>query len=56
MTERDYAEAFKAEFYMEIQSEAFGFKHTLSIQSINFEYQNKCHNDVRNQGNLKIDL
>ena len=31
MTERGYAEALKAEFDMEIQSEAFGSNRTLSI-------------------------
>ena len=32
MIERDYAEALKSEFDMEIQSEAFGFNQTLSIE------------------------
>ena len=31
MTEHDYDEALKAEIDTEIQSEAFGFNHTLSI-------------------------
>ena len=31
ITERDYAEALKAYFDMEIQSEALGFNHTISI-------------------------
>ena len=31
MTEHDYDEALKAKFDTEIQSEAFGFNHTLSI-------------------------
>ena len=35
MTERDYTEALKAEFDMEIQSEEFGFNRTLSIEGSN---------------------
>ena len=31
MTERDYAEAFKSEFDMEIHSEVFGFNCNISI-------------------------
>ena len=31
MTERDYTEALKAEFDIEIKSEAFGFNHNISI-------------------------
>ena len=31
MTEHDYAKALKAEFDMEVQSEAFGFNFKLSI-------------------------
>ena len=31
ITERDYSEALKAEFDMEIQSEAFGFNLNISI-------------------------
>ena len=31
MIERDYDESLEAEFDMEIQSEAFGFNHTLFI-------------------------
>ena len=48
MIERDYAEALMAEFDMEIQSEAFGFNHTLSIEGITCEYYEKGRNDIRN--------
>ena len=48
MTERDYAEALKAEFYMEIQSEVFGFSPNLSIEVSTCEYHNKYHNDEIN--------
>ena len=56
ITERDYAEALKKEFYMEIQSAAFGFNHTPSIERITYEYQNKYHNDVINKGNVNINF
>ena len=48
MTEGDYAEALKAEFDMELQSEAFGFNRTLSIEGNTCEYQNKDHNNESN--------
>ena len=54
MAERDYAEALKAEFDMEIQSEAFGFNHTISIEVGTCEYHNKYHNYVSNQVKVKI--
>ena len=38
MTERDYAEGLKAEFDKEIQSEAFGYNRTLSIEGSSWEY------------------
>ena len=41
MTEHDYAEALKTEFDMEIQSEAFGFNHTLSTEGCTCEYNDK---------------
>ena len=45
MAERHYAEALKAEFETEIQSEAYDFNHTISIESSTFEYHNKyCKN------------
>ena len=48
MTERGYAEALKAEFDMEIQSEAFEFNDNLSKEVSTCEYQNKDQNDVSN--------
>ena len=53
-TERDYAEASKAEFDMKIHSEAFGFNFTLSIEESTCENHNKDHNDVSNEVNMKI--
>ena len=38
MTERDYAEGMKCEFDQEIQSEAFGYNRTLSIEGSSCEY------------------
>ena len=38
MTEQDYAEALKSEFDQEIQSEAFGYNRTLSIEGSSCEY------------------
>ena len=56
MTEHDYVETLKAEFYMENQSEAFGFNRTLSIEGITCEYHNKDHNGIRNEGNVNMDF
>ena len=56
MTERDYAEEFKEEFDMEIQSEEFGFNHTLSIEDSACEYHNKYQNYVRNEGKVNMDF
>ena len=54
MKERDYDEALKAKFDIEIQSEAFGFNRTLFTEGITYEYHDKHHNDVRNEGNMKM--
>ena len=56
ITERDYDEALKSEFDMKIQSESFGFNCTLSIEGITCEYHNKYHNDVINEGKLKMNF
>ena len=48
MKERDYSEALKSEFYMEIKSESFGFNCNLSIDRSTCEYHYKDHNYVRN--------
>ena len=56
MTERDYTEALKAEFDMEIQSEEFGFNRTLSIEGSNCQYHDKDHKNVSNDGNLRMDF
>ena len=49
MTERDYSESLIAKLDMGIQSNAFGFNPTLSIEVSNCEYQNKYHNDKSNR-------
>ena len=56
MTECDYAEALRAEFDIEIQSEAFGFNITFTIEVITYEYRIKNCNDVRNQVKSNIDF
>ena len=56
MKEHDYAESLKEEFGMEINSEAFCFNQTLSIEVSTCEYQNKYQNDEINQGNMKVDF
>ena len=56
ITERDYAEALKAKFDMQIKSEAFGSNHTPSIEGSICEYQNKYLNYVSNEGNVKINF
>ena len=56
MTESDDEESLMAEFDMAIQSEAFGFNHTLSIEGSICEYQNKYHNDEENKGKVKMDF
>ena len=56
MGEIVYAEALKSEFDMEIQSEAFGFNHTLPIEGIIWEYQDNYHNDISNEVNAKVDF
>ena len=56
MIERDYSEALEAEFDMEIQSEAFGFNITLSIEVSTCEYHNKYHNYENNEGKVKMDF
>ena len=54
MKERDYSEASKSEFDMEIQLEAFGFNCVISIEGITSEYHNKYHNGVSNKGKAKM--
>ena len=56
MTERNYAEALKAEFGIEIQSEVFGFDCTIYIEGSNCEYHDKYLNCVSNEGNVKMNL
>ena len=41
MTERDYSEALTVEFDMEIQSEEFGLKNTISIEGSTCDYYEK---------------
>ena len=48
MTEWYYAEEFKEEFDMEIDSWEFGFKSTIYIEGSPYEYHNKYQNDVIN--------
>ena len=54
MLKGDCAEALKAEFDMEIQSEEFGFNCTLLIEVSTCQYRNKYHNCVSNQGKVKV--
>ena len=54
ITENDYSELLKEEFDMEIQSEAFGFNCTLSIEGSTCEYHNKYQNDKIYQGRLNM--
>ena len=54
MIERNYAEALEDEFDMKIQSEAFGFNHTISIEVSNQEYYDKGCNDRINEANMNI--
>ena len=54
MVERDYAEALKEEFDMEIESEAFGFNRTVSIEGITCEYHDKDFNYASNEINFKM--
>ena len=56
ITERDYAEEVKAEFDMEIQSEAFGFNHTIYIEGCTCDYHDKYCNYVNNEANLKMEF
>ena len=56
MIERDYAEALKAEFDMENQSEGFIFNRNLFIEVSTYEYHDKYLNYVRNEENVKVDL
>ena len=56
MTEHDYSGALKASFDMEIHSEAFGFNCSLSIEVSIFEYHDKYHSGVSNDGKLKMDF
>jgi hypothetical protein len=50
MTDRDYAEGMKSEFDLEIQSEAFGYNRTLSIEGSSYEY----HADNNNTDNSTV--
>ena len=52
----DYTQAFKAEFDMEIQSQAFGFITTLSIEGSSCEYNDKDWNDRINEVNVNMDF
>ena len=54
MIECNYDEVLKAELDMEIQSQEFVSNRTLPIEVSTCEYQNKYHNDVSNEGKLKI--
>ena len=56
MTERDYSEALTVEFDMEIQSEEFGLKNTISIEGSTCEYYEKDNNDGINEEKLKMEL
>ena len=56
MIKRDYSEALKAESEMEINSDAFGFNKSISIEGSTCEYHNKYQNYERNQGNMKMDF
>ena len=56
ITERDYAEEVKAEFDMEIQSEAFGFNNNISIEDSTGEYHDKDRNDVSNEESTKMNF
>ena len=49
-----YAEALKAKFDIEIQSDAFGFERTLYIECSTCEYHYNDHNDVSNEANANI--
>ena len=54
MTGSDYVELLKAEFDMKIQSEAFGFNRTLSIEGSTCEYHDKNGNGLRNKENVMM--
>ena len=56
MTERGYVESLKAEFYMEIQSDTFGFNFNLFIKCSNCECRDKYHNGGSNEANVKMDF
>ena len=56
MAERHYAEALKEELETEIQSEAYDFNHTISIESSTFEYHNKSCNYVSNEKKERMDF
>ena len=56
MIERDFAKGLRSEFDMEIQSEAFRFNRTLSIEGSTCEYHNKYQNGVSNQEKVNIDF
>ena len=54
MTEHDYYEALKENGNMEIQLQQFGFNENISIEGSTCQYHDKYHNDVSNDGNVKI--
>ena len=56
MTEHDHAEALKAEFNMKIKSDKFGFNNNLSIEVSTYDYHNKYHNDISNDGKVNMDF
>ena len=56
MIDHDYAEALKAQFDTEIQSEAFDSNSNIYIYFSACEYHNKYHNDVRSEVNVKADF
>ena len=56
MTEYDYDEALRAEFDIETHLEVFGCNSTIPIEVSTCEYHDKDHNDVRKEGNTKMDF
>ena len=56
MAKLDYAEELKSSFDMKVQSEAFCFNHTHSIESSACEYHNIYYSDVSNDGKVKMDF
>ena len=56
MTEPDYSEALENEFDMEVQSEAYDFNRTISIEVSTCGNHYKYLNDRSNEANVNIEF